>query len=338
MHIFLDESGSFSPVANGAYSVSVVGALVVPDHKMDLLFNRYARLRLRLPKSKSGEVKGKQLNEEEVAAVCDLLRKNGCLFEAVGIDLGFESREGIERHQRTQAESITQHLTDEHQPGLVEGVWAWRRTLEVMSLPLYVQSTATFQVLTRVLVHAPAYYAQRWPKELSDFHWVIDGKEVGKVTTAEEWWSQTMLPMLQSQSKFTPMIELEGANYQHFDSKFLMETPEYLKQYGFEDATGVNLRRLMRDSFRFSSAPEPGLELVDVVTNATRRALQGNLGNAGWSRVPRLMIHRKGQYLGLVNLTERSSPFPKPPYSKVVAVGFAKGGRSMLTRSMLAES
>lgn len=335
MYIFIDESGSFCPVPSASSSASVVGALVVPSHKLDHLLARYERLRQGLKKDRSGEVKGKLLGEADVIKVCDLLYKNNCIFEAVAIDMAWETQKGIEAHVAGQSEAITKHLTPEHQPGMIEGVWAWRRSLESMPLPLYVQSTVTFEVLAAVIAHAPLYYAQRSPKELADFHWVVDGKDVNKVTSAEKWWSDTMLPMLQSRSQREPFPAVEGADFSAFDRKFLMETPDYLKAHGFDENLGIDLRRLMKDSFRFSSAPEPGLELVDIVTNATRRALQGNLQFSGWCRVPRLMIHRRGQYLRLVHLTERPSDAPPPPYSKIVTRGFARVGRNMLTDSML---
>ena len=94
------------------------------------------------------------------------------------------------------------------------------------------------------------------------------------------------------------------------------------------------LRLLMKEAFRFSSDPEPGLELVDIVTNATRRALMGHLGSAGWLSLPRLMIHNsREQYINLIALSELPANRPQPPYSEVLAQGFRTGGRSMLTPS-----
>ena len=57
------------------------------------------------------------------------------------------------------------------------------------------------------------------------------------------------------------------------------------------DIEGTNTKLLLA-GVRFSAAAEPGLELVDIVVNATRRALVGTLGEAGWSGIPQLMIHR----------------------------------------------
>ena len=117
MHIFIDESGNFA-LSPAGHSLSVVGALIIPEHKIDKLFAKYARIRSGLRKH-HGEVKGKLLTEPEVARVVELVRKNNCIFEAVAIDMGLESVEGLKRHRLGQAEALTRHLTDQHQPTLV---------------------------------------------------------------------------------------------------------------------------------------------------------------------------------------------------------------------------
>jgi hypothetical protein len=58
-----------------AGSVSVVGALVIPDVMMDNLSKKYAKIRENLPKD-NGEVKGRLLNERQVDKVVMLLVRN----------------------------------------------------------------------------------------------------------------------------------------------------------------------------------------------------------------------------------------------------------------------
>jgi hypothetical protein len=129
------------------------------------------------------------------------------------------------------------------------------------------------------------------------------------------------------------MIMLEGADYAEFSAKFERETPQYLREFGFGDERSIDIKKLMTESFRFSSSIEPGLELVDIVTNATRRALHGNLRQEGWRDIPRLMMHRGEQYIKLVRLSQ-SSPYPSsPPYAKVLLHGFAHIGRPMIPPS-----
>ena len=328
MNIFIDESGSFATHKEACNSVSVVGALVVPEWQSPKLLKKYAQLRPTLPQEK-GEVKGRLLNEGQVARVLELLRRNSCIFEGVAIDMGAETEAGLSAHRTGQAEALTRHLTDKHHPEGVKAVWALRERLEAMPLPLYAQSCVTIQLIGNILRQVPVYWAQRVPREILNFHWVIDGKEVGRVTNAEQWWSTTMLGLLQSRSYRDPMIALEGVDYSDFDAKFKMKVPDWLKEHmpGVDQA--LNLQLLLRESFRFSSEPEPGLELVDIVTNATRRALAGNLQAEGWAGIARLMIHTREQYLNVVTLSRKPREIRRP-YARLLVEGFRTGGRNMI--------
>jgi hypothetical protein len=80
MKIFIDESGSFSGFQTG--SVGAVGALAVPDGKLAFIEKKYAKIRRRLPLFK-GEVKGRLLNEMQVAEVVSLVARNAAIFEVV---------------------------------------------------------------------------------------------------------------------------------------------------------------------------------------------------------------------------------------------------------------
>lgn len=330
----MDESGSFATHLSPCTSVSVVGALIIPDHKYDLLLRRYSSLRHNLPKV-AGEVKGRLLNEQQVSRVLSLLFKNNCIFEGIAIDMGLETVAGLQAHRAGQAESLTRHLTKQHHPNLVAGVQELRARLEAMSLPLYAQSVVTIQLIGNLLQHILAYWSLRAVNEILTFNWVMDGKEVGRVTNAEDWWSTTMLGLLQSRSYREPMIFLDWIDYTKFDAKFRMKVPDYLKEHMPEAGEeAVDLKLVMKESFRFSSDPEPGLELVDIVTNGTRRALMGNLGRDGWAGIPELMIHQaEQQYLHFVTLTA-DAPSSGRPYAKILAEEFRRGGRDMLTPSL----
>lgn len=329
MHIFIDESGTFTFPQEGTFSPCIVGALIIPDHKLDLLFRRYARTRTNLPKER-GEVKGRLLSEKQVDDVVEWLLKNDCVFEAVVVEMALETAAGVQAHREEGAHRLTENLTEEHHPNLVRQVHGLRRRAEEMAVPLYVQSIVTMHLLGNILTEVPVYWAQRQMKEILNFHWVIDGKGAIETTNAEDWWSTTMLGFLQSRLAREPMIALEGVDYSKFEEKFRMEVPDYLRQTLLPDAEeGFDLKLLMQESFRFSANPEPGLELVDIMTNATRRALKGNLGREGWQRIPCLMISRRGGSLRMRSLTADVES-AKVPYGQLVTGPFSKGGRHML--------
>ena len=127
-----------------------------------------------------------------------------------------------------------------------------------------------------------------------------------------------------------PMVMLRDADYSHFQ-RFQTKMADYLKPHvesssKSEDATNCNL--LMTESFRFSSANVPGLELVDILANATRRALVGNLDIRGWRDISSLMIHDRRHYIQLIALHSR--PMSQlPPYLEVLK-HFAQGGKDMV--------
>ena len=73
---------------------------------------------------------------------------------------------------------------------------------------------------------------------------------------------------------------------------------------------------------------------MDILTNALRRSLIGNLPASGWKDIVRTMIHRKEHYITFVRLDGVSEPPTNPSYASV-ARHFWKGGRSMLTRHNL---
>ncbi|WP_332683611.1 hypothetical protein [Bosea sp. (in: a-proteobacteria)] len=332
MHIFIDESGSFGGVGVGA-SISVVGALIVPESKWPKLQQAYRRLRPRLPQDK-GEVKGRLLYEADVAEIIRLLRRYETLFEATIIDLGMHTEEIIRRHQANQAVGMTDTLTDAHHPSLVDNIWKARRQLEALSMPLYVQALVTFYLVRNVLEIAPNYYAQRRPRELAGFHWVIDAKgRQANPTPWEQWWSKAIMPWMQTAMMRDPIGWCRDFNFRH-TSRFETEPTEFFRSIAPSEllsnrASVLNINLLMGESFRFSYAAEPGLELVDIVTTTLRRALVGNLRLEGWRDLPSLIVNRKGENLQILALTGAESPAKRLPYSAVVKA-FRNSSRSML--------
>ncbi|MDR3386124.1 MAG: hypothetical protein P4L92_03660 [Rudaea sp.] len=337
MHIFIDESGTFTGIGADTPAVSTLGALILTSHSLPKLFRKYERLRVNLPKNGKGEVKGSKLNEAQVVAVVELLRKNGAIFCASMIDLAAHTADDIAGHRDRQGASLAANLTDGHTQELRDGVAALQARMADFSDQLYVQGAVTIDLLYRIMQDMIVYHCQRFPKELAEFHWVIDAKDPAVVTNWEDWWSKTLVIWLQAMSLERPGAMLPGGDYRHFRRFILAELPAYLRDvappgdrtYG----AGVDLQLMYGESFRFSSESEPGLELVDIVTNALRRGLVGNLGEAGWLPLRGLMIHRSDVYVspvGLIHNDNRKLARPLLP----IMNKFRTGGRIMATRGL----
>jgi hypothetical protein len=324
MHIFIDESGTFTQ-GQSADAVSVVGALIVPEVRLARIEEKYAALRPDLPKEKD-EVKGRLLDESDVARVVKMLLRYEILFEVTAVDLAVHRPDEIVSHQMAQAERITRNLTEKHSRNTQEQVRALRKRLEQMAPQLYAQALTTFSTIQTVIQHATMFYAQRIPKELGAFHWVIDGKDKTGVTDWEEWWSVVVSMDLQSRSLTDPFATLEGADYSHFE-RFRGKFSDYMKVHFKADDEGIDDGMIMEENLRFSSVGEPGLEIVDILSNAIRRAMSGRLEVAGWKDIRRLMVHRREPYIQLVALRDAAVP---SSYEGVVR-HFTGGGKVMLS-------
>jgi hypothetical protein len=332
LHIFIDESGTFSGLGANRPAVSTVGALILPSHNLPKLFKKYGRIRSNLPK-RNGEVKGSLLNETQIATVVELLRKNGAIFCASMIDLAAHSVDDIASHRDRRRTSLAANLTNGHSRELRDGVAALQDRMASFSDQLYVQGAVMVDLLARVMEEMIVYHCQRFPKELAEFHWVVDAKDPAVVTDWEDWWSKTLVIWLQAISLEQPANMLPNGDYRFFKRFILAELPAYLRDIAppadRSRGAGIDLQLMYGESFRFLSDPEPGLELVDIVTNALRRALIGNLGELGWLPLRELMIHRSEVYISPVGLfadrKQKIAPSLLPIMNK-----FTTGGRNML--------
>ena len=337
VHIFINESGTFTGVDANAPAVSTLGALVIASHRLPKLFGKYERLRINLPKNRKGEVKGSKLNEAQVATIVQLLHKNGALFCASMIDLADHTADDIAAHRDRRSASLAANLTNGHTQELRDGVAALQGRMAAFSDQLYIQGAVTIDLLYRILQDMIVYHCQRFPKELAEFNWVVDAKDPAVVTDWEDWWSKTLVIWLQAMSLERPGAMLPGGDYRHFQRFIFAELPAYLRDvappgnrtYG----AGIDLQLMFRESFRFSSEPEPGLELVDIVTNALRRALVGNLGEEGWLPLRSLMIHRSEVYVSPVGIIANDDRSLALPLRRVLNK-FREGGRIMATANL----
>jgi hypothetical protein len=112
------------------------------------------------------------------------------------------------------------------------------------TVPLFLQALATFNVIQSVIMHVPLYFAQRQPKELGNFAWVVDGEDQDKVTEWETWWPWYACGALSTRSRSDAMPVLEDADYSYFE------------RFNYIDgaAEGTDLNLLLADlGFRRSS-------------------------------------------------------------------------------------
>jgi hypothetical protein len=321
VYVFIDESGTFSGFHEG--SINVVGALAIPDEKLQFLEKKFAKMRARLPLDK-GEVKGRLLNEEQVDEVATLLARNEAVFEVTALDLGLQTEDEVKAYKKKHGEEMLARVSNFAEAVQPEVRAASHEILNT-SVPLYLQALTTFEVIHRLIGHMTMFYSQRRPRELGAIKWIVDGKDSKKVTKWENWWAHYAQGALSTMSKRRPSPHLFCGDYSYYERSY------GTKGDGGEEGTDLN--RLLKD-IQFSAKSEVGLEFVDILTNAVRRALTENLQQKGWKNIHKIMIHRNGDaYIQFVLFGADEAIVRDAKYAKVVVQGFRDGGKSMLTPS-----
>jgi len=319
MQTFIDESGSFTGFHDR--SISVVGALAIPDGKLEFLTKKFGKIKARLPLD-NGEVKGRLLNEQQIDEVTILLARNEVLFEVSALDLGMHTEDAVKAYKQKHGQEMLAKVNDFHESQRAEVQKASEEILTT-SVPLYLQALTTFELIHRLIGHMTMFYSQRRPHELGKIAWIVDGKDRQKVTNWEKWWSHYAQGALATISKRRPAPRFQAGDYSWYDKSYAVT--------GDDGDKGTNLKLLLKD-IRFSAAIETGLEFIDILSNAIRRTLIGNLQKEGWQNIHRIMVHRnEDTYIQFILFGEGKDVVQRADYAKTVHDGFSTGGKSMLT-------
>lgn len=325
MYIYIDESGSFTCPNVKKRSISCVAGLVVPECEQTDLFSRFQEM-ISTWGSPYQEIKGSKLNEKQISSVINLLEKHDVILKIVGIDLGFHIPFHIAYHKQMQAHYITRNVTSLHHPNIANQLTEYKERLRSLADNLYTQSVAMTLLVDSIIRVSTLYYSQCKSSELGSFRWIIDAKDKAK-TEYEDLWSFIVVPALQSTSLQKPLIQLKEGDYSDMERFFNKpgHVPEHLRPYvqsSKESFLSMDIKLLMKERIIFGNSIDYiGLQIVDILANAVRRAMNGRLGIEGWRRLGRLMIRglEEENAIRLFCLFKGRMP-EKHPYTRVVKI------------------
>lgn len=298
MHIFIDESGNFT----SAFGLSAVCALSIPSKNLRRIRRELIDLTVSWPHV-DGELKSGSLTVNELAVLVGFLFKEYALLHCAAIDMSCEEDVLIEAHKSEQAERITKHLTPEHHPNVVNQLWHLRRLLEAMPNQLYVQSIIMRELVCAVVSDTTTYFAQRQPRELASFSWIIDAKDPARISAQEEWWRDTLGPLVETRSEREPFPIVDDRNFQykHFNRSYRIVKDLWRPDRAPERKriVGIDLSKLICRNIVFADSRSDILvQAVDVLTGFIRRALAGHIHDANvWAHLGRLQIRRNREGL-----------------------------------------
>jgi hypothetical protein len=309
MHIFIDESGIFANPAERDHTLSCVGALVVPEAQCDEILQCLRDLKSEWTGS-SSEIKGSSLSEDQIRSLCQKLLRFDVMWDFEVIDLGLHSASQLREFQDVQCQKLTANLTSDHHPNVVRGLTERAKRFRALSNSLFVQGFLLTELVHRVIQQSTLFYCERRPEELGAFHWSVDAKNA-RPTPYEELWNFTIVPFLESKSLTEPLLLMEGGNYdamrRFYSSR--VEWPTHIPVPDGEERVGpfFDPKKFMQQSFRLvDSSKSSGVQVADILCNATRRVLNGNMAGTLAEDIGRLTVTIAKDRSRIVYLTPNS--------------------------------
>ncbi len=292
MHTFIDESGSFGLAPTNAHSLACVGGTVIPSARLDALFSEFSNLAEHWPKEK-GEPKGKLLNEDQFDEVLRLFQKYSVRIQAVVCDMTMHSESDISKHKEQRAQKLVDASNKKVSAGLRDELLEMAQVINLLSIPEYVQMCMLNELIHEIHRRQILWAALNDPPDLSSFHWVIDAKDEHR-SKMEKVWSDLLRPSMEFRSIQEPGIHLEDAcaDYSYLPSNLRVRPDERLLSHlpNRENPEGFDLRILFQDLSFLNSRQSIGIQIADIAASCVRRALGGTLRQAGWRRLPNVMV------------------------------------------------
>jgi len=241
------------------------------------------------------------LNEGHVRSLVSLLNEYDVKFHVCLTDMSYTSNDFMLKRKMIQADKLFEHITDNHHPDLVSELKVIADQIRLMPDQLFAQMFVMIELINVVLRDSLLYYPFSDPSALSDFRWIVDHKN-DKETNYEYVW-KTMLPAFIQSRQFRNSLEekifcIKEGNYD-FCERFverISEWPSHLPKTSEKESNDdkievFKLHEILKESFTLADSEKNlGLQIADIVTNAFRRAITGNLQKSGWDLIGNLMF------------------------------------------------
>jgi hypothetical protein len=314
--------------------------LVIPDASYDLFCREFSKLTGGWPR-KDGEIKGALLQAGQILALLKLAKRFELIYFFSGADMALITDGDTVAHRNEQAKRVTANLTPEHNPSLVRQVQEISQQLNEMSPQLYVQFILLTELVNTVIRTIPVYYSMTRPRELGSFTWTIDAKDK-RLTEAEHLWKLLSGLILQSKFQKDPPYAIQGADQSDFDDAYLNDDqnwPDYIPPPRVRSASRggniVNLKKLMTEKLSFAdSKGSIGLQVVDVLTNAIRRTMHGELPQELVGEMGKLLLAvPDGEWAPVVNLDTAGEGGPIEAAYGDVILSFQHAARAKFVKA-----
>jgi len=277
MRIFTDESGDFH--LKKPSNISTVVSLICTDTIYDDLC-LYLKTFIERLNIKS-EIKGTQLTLDQREKVCRFLHKNRNDFTiaVTGVDSDFCSQKDLDNFRARQVDTFKNNkdlyiskggnapLILQHFDKIIKiAEYSCRLSDEE-----FLQALITFEHMRHVIQYSIVYYIDwKYAKNFNVYDFIFDRKLPGKLSGMEKYLDTNLLPFIHGETiahGSTIIIPDTWKRKHPFVNKYCAE---------FDGKIGIDLKKVFQTGLQFkNSEEEPGLQLVDIISNTVYQILYG---------------------------------------------------------------
>jgi hypothetical protein len=322
MHVFFDESGDFAFPEN-AFDAYAQAAVICPSASLPgmdrLVHERVSELGV-------DELHAHNLTSDQMLEICQLLGRSDCQLLASITDTALVTRADIERHRLDQAAATQRNLASYRaRGGSVTEIEQWMsRQVKRAGLSSqithgdFVQAQFMLGLIADALQKALLWFQDdHWASDLTEFHFMLDGKLPTKLASGEKYLSESIVPTLGTRpvSLEIPEHWKERDRVHPFIATFERDRG-LIRGQEYEDV--IDLKAIFEHGLRFEdSRQHPGLQLADVTAHVVRRALlePGNAAIQGaYDQLRPKLVMKNGRCLQINRFRDSVEPGPLDRY------------------------
>lgn len=278
MHIFIDESGTFT-LASEPGAWCVVAAYVIGSRNRVAAEGALYALKARACRRSTDEIKRRDVSEADyIQFLEDLSAKDGFLV-SVATDAG--GNIGAAESQMEQVRLIREAIDGLKAPKEKLEAEALVVAMEALSPQLYVEIICRMHLTWLVVNVGVAHYVRIEPQTLWCMDWCFDAKG-GAGAAFEKAHGPLMAGLAGEMSRAHPMPFVAGADYSNF-GRFIRGGAAALRPTNPRQTRAdvmVDAQRVYRERQTFvDSARSPGVQIADLLVSGIAALLRGKFSD-----------------------------------------------------------
>lgn len=249
MHIYIDESGTFTFAPEERRPWSVIGAYAVEEARLDDITQAYGELERKVGASEGEELKSSDIDPDKPEPYIEFVRH---LSDIGGVFVLSVVHTPVAAKDKYLEIAECERALPDGDAGIVSE----------KRLQLYLQANALCEATNAVLWGSIGYFSRFAPTALREFHWFVDEKDL----------VDDFIELYVKKS-----LSGEGNNFRYVLKPFVnLNFDAFYEYHGRKDRGGFSVSKVLTHYGFVNSKSMAGTKIVDQLTGGLRRCLKNH--------------------------------------------------------------